>query len=77
MQSGSLVRWWDTYSEGISKSSGLGIVMNIHKHVFAEPSYSGQRSYESVEVWRFHPYNDLRVFNTNSVENIKEENEIG
>ena len=51
--------------------------MNIHKHVFAEPSYSGQRSYESVEVWRFHPYNDLRVFNTNSVENIKEENEIG
>jgi len=60
---GDIVRWYETYAEGITKCSGLGSVQRIK--VFSFKEYDPIFLYE---VWRFDPYNDIRTFENQNIE---------
>ena len=64
MQVGDLVRWFETYADGINKSSGLGLLTAIRDYSFGE--YDGK----TYEVLRFHPYTDVVSFDETGIEKL-------
>ncbi len=64
MKVGDLVRWFESYADGISKSTGIGLLTAIQDYSFGE--FNGR----TFEVLRFHPHTDLVRFDETGIEKL-------
>ena len=68
LKKGDLVRWFDTYADGITKDSGLGLLVEkaCHKIWMGKTEVT----YTNWTVWRGSPYNDSIVLSDHYVQKI-------